>query len=166
MSEQNNEPEKDQQEIISTDTKQFSTFVVADRLYGINVMKVQEVTREMPITPVPLSPSHVSGLINLRGQIATAINLRDLFKLESDEDTPKMNVICEIGDVLISLLVDKIGDVIEINNKSFESTPETIPQSIRQYMEGVYKISGSLLSILDIEKLISKIEQKNENNSI
>ena len=136
-------------------TRQYSTFYVADRLYGIDVIQVQEVAKPLPITKIHLAPEYVKGLINLRGQIATAIGLRELFGLEQEKGGEKMSVVCKCDGVLLSLQVDRIGDVIELSEESFEIPPETIGESVRRFMHGVYKIPDSLLSILEISKLSS-----------
>ena len=134
--------------------RQFSTFYVANRLYGIDVTRVQEVVRPMPITPIPLAPDYVIGLINLRGQVATAIGLRELFGLEGAGPDHSLNVVCRIDGSLIALQVDEIGDVTELLRKEdFESTPQTVPNNVRRLMTGIYKVSNSLLSIIDIERI-------------
>jgi purine-binding chemotaxis protein CheW len=140
-----------------TKLKQYSTFYVSGRLYGIDVMRVQEITPPLPMTVVPLAASYIRGLINLRGQIATAVGLRELFDLKDSTEATQMNVVCNAGGNLFSLLIDKVGDVMEVEENSFESPPETIPDSVRKYMSGVYKISGALLSILEIEKIAEKL---------
>ncbi len=134
---------------------QYSTFYVADRLYGIDVTMVQEITKKMTITKVPLAPPFVYGLINLRGQIATAVGLRELFILAKDENVQdQMNVVCKDEGMLLSLVIDRIGDVIEVEDKDFEPTPDTINNSVGRFMSGVYKIPGQLLSIIDVKKII------------
>ncbi len=133
--------------------RQFSTFYVANRLYGIDVMKVQEITRALPITEVPLSPNYVHGLINLRGQISTAVSLRELFSISGKVPENSMNVVCKIQDALFSFVVDRIGDVMQVEEGDFEDAPDTVPESIRKFMGGVYKVSGDLLSVIEIEKL-------------
>lgn len=137
----------------SRQTSQFSTFYVSHRLYGIDVIRVQEVVRSMPMTPIPLAPEYVTGLINLRGQVATGIGLRQLFGLKDPPPDNFMNVVCKVDGALVSLQADEIGDVIEVSAKDFEPTPQTVPGDIRRFMSGIYKISGSLLSIIDIERL-------------
>ncbi len=132
---------------------QFSTFYVAGRLYGIDVTRVQEVVRPMHITPIPLAPEYVVGLINLRGQVTTAIGLRELFGLKDTPPETFMNVVCRIDGSLISLQADEIGDVVEVMEKDFELTPQTVPSEVRQFMSGIYKISDSLLSIIDIDRI-------------
>lgn len=143
-----------------TGSRQFSTFYITGNLYGIDVMKVQEVTKNLPMTEVPLSPHYVHGLINLRGQIATAIGLRELLGVEAKEDGEHMNVVCQVDGLLLSILVDKIGDVMEVSQEQFESVPDTVPQTIRQYMEGVYKIEDSLLSVIEIGKISESIQKQ------
>lgn len=138
-------------------SRQFSTFFVADRLYGIDVMKVQEITRALPITEVPLSPDYIHGLINLRGQISMAVGLRELFMIEGDSPEHPMNVVCRIDEVLFSFVIDRIGDVMEVKASDFEAPPDTVPENIRKFMGGVYKVHGDLLSVIEIELLASEI---------
>ncbi len=140
--------------------KQFSTFYIADRLYGVDVMQVQEITKELPMTDVPLAPVYVHGLINLRGQIATAIGLKDMLGAAEGSEPSRMNVICNVDGLLLSLLVDSIGDVMELEDEQFEAPPQTIPQSIRRFMGGIYKTPGALLSILDIGKVSEAIAKE------
>jgi purine-binding chemotaxis protein CheW len=141
-------------------TRQFSTFLVSGRLYGIDVISVQEITKMMNATKVPLAPTFVHGLINLRGQIATAVGLRELFDLkENQQALEPMNVVCKGEGMLLSLLVDQIGDVIEVDDSNFEPTPETITQSVGRFMQGVYKIPGSLLSIIEVKKIVDVLNK-------
>ena len=132
---------------------QFSTFYVADQLYGIDVSQVQEVTPPLAITPVYLAEPHVIGLINLRGQIATAIGMRELFGFTPDSER-KMSVVSKTDGALLSLLVDRIGDVIEVDQTTAEESPATIPEPVRRFMSGVYKLPDSILSVIDMNKLM------------
>ncbi len=140
-------------------TEQYSTFTIGDRLYGINVMKVQEVTKTMPMTGVPLAPKHVCGLINLRGQIATAVSLRELFGIEGLAPEDEMNVVCRVEGLLFSFLVDDIGDVVELEPSKQEALPATVDANLRRYLQGVYKLPNKILSIIDIEKISNAINQ-------
>lgn len=145
---------------IAAISRQFSTFYIAGSLYGLDVASVQEVTKSLTMTHVPLAPSFVYGLINLRGQIATAIGLRDLFQLNKSESPEEaMNVVCKGEGLLLSLLVDQIGDVLEVEQSLFESTPDTLSESISRFMTGVYKTPGELLSILDINKIVEALQK-------
>ncbi len=143
------------------ETKQFSTFYVAKRLYGIDVTRVQEVVRTMPMTPIPLAAPHIRGLINLRGQVATAIGIRELFGMTDSPPETFMNVVCKIDGTLVSLQVDEIGDVMEVSKADFESTPQTVTDGIRRFMSGVYKVSNELLSIIDIDQVYKYLNNKN-----
>jgi len=135
--------------------RQFATFHVAGRLYGVDVLRVQEVTRALPIADVPLAPQFVHGLINLRGQISTAISLRELFQITEKAPDDQMNVVCRLNDILISFLVDGVGDVLELDSKDFELAPETVPDGIRRFIEGVYKTPSALMSVVDVDKIAS-----------
>ena len=118
--------------------KQFSTFVVDRLLFGVEVEKVQEVIRYQEMTRVPLAPPVVKGLINLRGQIVTAVDLRCRLGLRerSDEDLP-MNVVIRHEDGAVSLLVDEIGDVLEVEDEAFEIPPGTLSGEARAHSRGV-----------------------------
>ena len=139
---------------------QLSTFYIDDRLYGIDVQCVQEITRAMSMTPVPLAPDYVHGLINLRGQLATAVGLRELFGTDTKKLESHMNVVCEVDGLLLALIIDRIGDVIEVSGSDFEYAPDTTPMAIRQYMDGVYKTSDDLLSVISIAKISEVMEKQ------
>lgn len=141
-------------------SKQFSTFTIDGRLYGIDVMKVQEVTKPLQVTLMKTAPPFIKGLINLRGQIATAIGLRELLGLNPEDAMEKMTVVCKVEDVLLSLLVDNIGDVIEVQDSKFEITPHTIPANIRMFMQGVYKTDNAILSILNLDAILNELDKK------
>lgn len=111
----------------------------------------------MRTTAVPLSQSYVKGLINLRGQVATAIELRSLLDIHGKSPADSMNVVCRTDHALVSFLVDKIGDVIEVPRNLIEGTPHTIPIKIRELISGVIKTNDTLLSIIDVDKIMSKL---------
>jgi len=135
--------------------RQFCTFYLDNHCFGIDVLDVQEVFRYQEMTEVPLAPDVVSGLINLRGQIITALNLRlCLGIVPQAEGKLPMNVVVRIMDDVVSLLVDDIGDVIEVNDEVYESAPDTLQANLREIIKGVYKLSGKLMLILDINKVI------------
>ena len=138
------------------DGTQYCTFWVGSLYLGTDVHKVQEVMRTLEMTPVPLAPHAVRGLINLRGQIVTAIDLRRRLGLpERGADQEPMNVVMRTDDGAVSLLVDEIGDVIEVNEDAFEPPPDTLQGDARALIKGVYKHNGQLLLILDSVKTAS-----------
>lgn len=128
---------------------------IGDGLYAIPVLKVQEVIKPQLVTTVPLAPDYVNGLINLRGQIVTSINMKKLFKLDNDEYQNYMNVIVRSDDGLYSLVVDEILDVIDVDNSSFEDTPDSLDQNIKQFIDGVYKLDKKLLILLSLDKILN-----------
>jgi purine-binding chemotaxis protein CheW len=138
--------------------KQFSTFVVDRLLFGVEVEKVQEVIRYQQMTRVPLAPAVVKGLINLRGQIVTAIDLRRRLGLRdrAAADLP-MNVVVRHDDGAVSLLVDEIGDVLEVEEESFELPPGTLSGEARELIRGVYKLKDTLMIALDTDKILNLV---------
>jgi purine-binding chemotaxis protein CheW len=132
---------------------QFCTFYLDKLLFGVELKGVQEVIRSLEMTTVPLAPKVVSGLINLRGQIVTAVNLRQRLELQpTTSETPAMNVVVRSVDGAVSLQVDEIGDVVEVEESTFEPAPETLRASLRVIILGIHKLNGRLLHVLDIEK--------------
>jgi purine-binding chemotaxis protein CheW len=135
--------------------RQFATFFMKDLFFGIEVRKVQEVLRAQEMTRVPLAPAVLRGLINLRGQIVAAIDMRQRLSLgPRTADQDPMNMIVRAEDGAVSLLVDEIGDVIDVVAESYEPVPETMAPHLKQLVEGVYKLDGRLLLVLDTERTL------------
>ena len=136
-------------------TVQYSTFYIGDLLFGIDVMRVQEVLRYQEMTKVPLAPDVVRGLINLRGQIVTAVDLRRRMSLPPlSGDKLPLNVVVRSTEGVVSLLVDEISDVIEVRKSDFEDPPHNLPIEHRHLIEGLYKLNEQLLLALDIERVL------------
>lgn len=136
--------------------RQFCTFHVDGLFFGIDVLQVQEVLRFQPMTRVPMAPAMVRGLINLRGQIVTAIDLRHRLGLASrGADSLPMNIVVRSEEGAVSLLADQIGDVIEISDDSFERPPDTLKGAARELVTGVHKLKDRLLLILDTGRAVS-----------
>jgi purine-binding chemotaxis protein CheW len=134
-------------------TSQFCTFYLDKLLFGVELKGVQEVIRSLDMTRVPLAPGVVSGLINLRGQIVTAVDLRRRLELQPrPASILAMNVVVRSEDGAVSLLVDEIGDVVEVDDTTFEPPPETLRGSVRIMILGVHKLNERLMHVLDIEK--------------
>jgi purine-binding chemotaxis protein CheW len=138
-----------------SETSQFCTFLLDGRYFGVEVQQVQEVIRYQTITRVPLASPVVSGLINLRGRIVTAIDMRRRLGLpDRASDKLPMNVVVRAGDDAVSLLVDEIGDVIEVPNDKFEKPPETLRGVARTLVEGAYKLDDRLMLVLDTKRAV------------
>src|SRR6516165_11032150 len=122
--------------------QQYCTFYVDGHYFGLDVLRVQEIIRYQEMTRVPLAPPVVRGLINLRGQIVTAIDLRRRLELEArHDDQLPVNVIVRTDDGAVSLLVDKIGDVLDVEESLFEPPPETLRGTPRELIRGAYKLN-------------------------
>lgn len=138
-----------------TASSQYCTFFLDGLFFGVDVQKVQEVIRYQEMTSVPLAPRVIRGLINLRGQIVTAIDLRRRLGLQDrSADKLPMNVVVRGDEGVVSLLVDEIGDVQEVDASCFERVPETLQAPARNLVQGVYKLKDRLLLILDTELAI------------
>ncbi len=143
------------QTIKATQENQFCTFYLEKLFFGIEVEKVQEIIRYQKITHVPLSSPEVAGLINLRSQIVTAIDLRRRLNLiDNKMEKLPLNVVVRFEDETISLLVDEVGDVIDVSQDNFEPPPETLRGKVRELIRGAYKLEKQLLLILDVEKVV------------
>ena len=136
--------------------QQFCTFYLNGLFFGIEVEKVQEVIRHQAMTRVPLAPRLIGGLINLRGQIVAAVDLRLRLGLpERDSNVPPMNVVARSEDGAVSLLVDEIGDVVEVSEEAFEPPPDTLQGEARALVRGVYKLPGQLLHVLALRQAMA-----------
>ena len=137
-------------------SKRYATFLVGDMFCGIEVEQVQEVLKHQDMTPVPLAPEVIQGLINLRGQIVTAIDLRRRFRLPIRPDGREpMNMVLRCDGGAVSLLVDEIGDVIEVQKRDQEPPPSTMDPFHREMVEAVFKLEGKLLLTLDTAKVLN-----------
>lgn len=137
-------------------TAQLCTFFVHGRFFGVDVTRVQEVIRYQEMTRVPLASRVIRGLINLRGQIVTAIDMRArlLLPARGGDELPT-NVVVRTDEGAVSLLVDEIGDVVEVEASSFEPLPETLDATAREVIGGVYKLQDQLLLVLDTERAVA-----------
>lgn len=138
-----------------TDDPRFCTFFLGDLFLGVPVTRVQEVIRDQERTRVPLVSKVIHGLINLRGEIVTTVDLRHRLELVArpDEIEP-INVVVRHDDGVVSLLADEIGDVFEVTDEDFEPLPPTVHGVVRDFVRGIYKVGPRLLLILDVERLL------------
>jgi purine-binding chemotaxis protein CheW len=136
-------------------TQQFCTFFLQGHFFGVPVQQVQEVIRYQQMTRVPLVPEVVRGLINLRGQIVTAVDLRRCLAMpERAAGELPMNVVIRTEDGPVSLLVDEIGDVLEVAEDAYERTPENMSAEQKEMVEGVYKLEARLLLALNVDRAL------------
>jgi purine-binding chemotaxis protein CheW len=153
---------------------QFSTFRLGDRLFGLDLMMIREINRILDITPVPHASAHIRGLINLRGQIVTILDLAVRLGLPSrDIDEESHNIILKTNTELavarqagngkhyvtstdlVGFLVDAIGDVVEADESAIEPPSANVSEAESQFLAGVIKTEAGLLVLLDIKEVLS-----------
>lgn len=136
-------------------TVELATFYVGDSLCGMDILKVQEINKLLEMTEVPLAPDYVRGILNLRGQIVTVIDLGSKLSLSDTETTgDTRNIIVNSNGEYIGLLVDRIGDVERTEEDKIESPPANIGKIQGRYFEGVFKKENSLIGILNVEEIL------------
>ena len=137
----------------TTSTRQFCTFYLDHLLCGVESQKIQEVVTYRELRPVPLAPPVVSGLMNLRGQVVVALELRR--QLELPERPPDMTPICLVvraASGTVCLLADEVGNVVEVEEQTFEPSPETLSPRLRSVILGVHKLEHQLMHVLDTDQ--------------
>jgi len=136
-----------------THTGQFCTFYLDHLLFGVESLKIQEVVPYRPLRPVPLAPAAVSGLMNLRGQVVVALELRR--QLDLPERPAHMTPVCLVlraSEGSVCLLADEVGDVVQVADDTFEPAPQTLPPRLRSMIRGVHKLEHQLMHVLDTDR--------------
>lgn len=138
--------------------KQITTFYLDGLYYGIDVMSIQEVTKEVPITKVLRSQKQVSGLINLRGRVAMAVELGFVVSETYKRPGEFMTIVCEYEGSLYSFLVDTVGDVISFEQSAQGRVPETTDGGMKNIVSGVFQTEKGLLRIIEVKNIIKTLE--------
>jgi purine-binding chemotaxis protein CheW len=128
------------------------TFYLGDFIFGIPAEKVVEINKDLEITPVPLAEEFILGIMNLRGHIVTVMDLQKKIKLQGDLNY-RLNLIIKKDNELLSFLVEKIGDILEVPVAKLEETPDRIEGLDRDYIENIYQLPDRLLLLLNVNKL-------------
>ncbi len=143
-------------------TKDFLTVKIGGQMFGIPILQVQDVLGEQRVTHIPLAPPQVSGSLNLRGRIVTAVNVRKCLGLPPLENVEnEMSVVVDHDDELYSLVIDEVGDVLSLNESEYEQNPATLDLLWRSVSLGVYRLDGGILVILDVPKLLLSLHRPN-----
>ena len=136
--------------------RQFVTLTVAEQLCGVPVLGVRDILSQQAITRIPLAPPEVAGSLNLRGRIVTAIDLRRRLRLPPAlPGAPSMSVVTEQDGELYALLVDQVCEVMRPLAGAFERNPPTLPPAWAAYSNGIYRLDGTLLVVLDLARLLA-----------
>jgi purine-binding chemotaxis protein CheW len=138
------------------ENKKFLNVHVENQTLGIPTLAIQDVLQGLKIVPVPLAPAHVAGLLNLRGRIVVAIDVRASIGLPplNNSHRKTYNVIVSHKDEFFSLLVDSVGEITEILPEQIEKNPDNLTQRWKAISHGIYKFKDKLLIIANIQKLI------------
>lgn len=148
-----------QKENINDVVLQWVTFQLEDETYGINVMQVREVLRYSEIAPVPGAPDYVLGIINLRGNVVTVIDTRSRFGLAQGEVTDNSRVIViEAESQVVGIMVDSVAEVVYLKTSEIDTTPSVGTDESAKFIQGVSNRNGSLLILVDLNKLLSDDE--------
>jgi purine-binding chemotaxis protein CheW len=141
---------------VATAPLKLCTFRIADLFFGIDILLVEEAVHDRPVTVVPLAPSTMAGVLNLRGRILSAIDLRARLELPARGPTkrqpPHLVVRSSLGEV--SLVVDRLDGVIDVTNEDREAPPAHLGPQMSDLVQGVYKLDTGLLLVLDIERTV------------
>ncbi len=144
------------EEVVSGGSQDYVTMTIADQLFGIPVLQVQDVLGHQKITRIPLAPPEVAGSLNLRGRIVTAIDVRLRLNLSArPKDKPGMSIVVDLRGELYSLMVDSVGEVLSLSNEDFERNPATLDPRWREVSTGIYRLNGSLLVVLSVPSLFN-----------
>ena len=136
-------------------TAEITTFYAGEALCGMDILKVQEINKHMEMTIVPQAPEYVRGILNLRGQIVTVIDLGKKLGLSSTEIADESrNIIVNSEEEYIGLLVDRISDVVTLDWDKVEPTPANIGGIQGIFFKGVFKTKDRLIGILDVEEVL------------
>lgn len=135
-------------------TEDFVTFIIADQLFGIPVLKVQDVLSAHNITRIPLAPPEIAGSLNLRGRIVTAMDVRLRLGLPPRDQRSNMSIVAEHEGELYSLMVDSVGEVLALKGADWERNPPTLDPKFRDYSLGIYRLDDKLLVVLDVNRLL------------
>jgi len=139
----------------SPDFTEYVTFTMAGQIFGLPIERVQEVFRPSRITRVPLAGSRIAGVLNLRGRIVTAIDMRSRLDLQvRNEGQAPMAIGIELGTESFGLLVDALGEVLKLSDAEREPNPVNLDPKLARVSTGVYRLDGQLLVILDVDRVL------------
>ncbi len=139
----------------SGETEEFVTFTIAGQLFGIPVLQIQDVLSSYQITPIPLAPPEITGSLNLRGRVVTAIDVRLRLGLSArPKDAESMSIVAENEGELYSLMVDSVGEVLALSQSEYERNLPTLDAKFRAFADGIYRLDKQLLVVLDVNRLL------------
>lgn len=145
-----------QQVGLTTDGSQFLTFNLGDELYGVDILRVQEIKGYTTVTKIPNTPPHIKGVLNLRGTIVPIIELRTKFGMPTIEYTAfTVIIVVVVRDKVMGLVVDSVSDVLDIDKKDIQPPPQFGAKVDVSFLNGIGKSGDKLVALLDMDRLLS-----------
>ncbi len=141
-----------------TDSEEYVTALIDGQLFGIPVLAVQDVLGPQALANIPLAPPEVAGSLNLRGRIVTAIDLRKRLGMEPADREKSMSIVVDHHGELYSLLIDEVGEVLQVPMQNYERNPATLDPRWRDVSQGIFRLDGQLLVILQVQRLLDIIK--------
>ncbi len=142
--------------VLGEKTETFVTFWLGSFLFGLPVSEVVEINRNLDTTPVPLAPSYIKGIVNLRGQVLTAVDLAERIGLSVEGERAYNLIVKNEEDERVSLLVEQIGDILEVPVNALEEPPEKIEGLERKFVKYVCQLPERLLVVLDTKEILQR----------
>jgi purine-binding chemotaxis protein CheW len=144
---------------IDTDGNQFLTFQLGEELYGVDILRVQEIKGYTTVTKIPNTPSYIKGVLNLRGTIVPIVELRTTFGMETIDYTMfTVIVVVVVRDRIMGLVVDSVSDVLNISQKDIQASPEFGSRVDVSFLNGIGKSGDKLVALLNIDRLLTESE--------
>ena len=151
--------ELNQQIGLTTDGSQFLTFNLGDELYGVDILRVQEIKGYTAVTKIPNTPSHIKGVLNLRGTIVPIVELRTKFNMPTiDYTTFTVIIVVVVRDKVMGLVVDSVSDVLNIDKKDIQAPPQFGAKVDVSFLNGIGKSGDKLVALLDMDRLLLEDE--------
>jgi purine-binding chemotaxis protein CheW len=134
---------------------EYVTVTIGDHMFGLPIFRVQDVFVPVGLTRVPLAPPEVAGILNLRGRVVTAIDMRSRLDFgEREPGTPVMAIGIELKGESYGLLVDAVGEVMQLHNSACEAKPANLDPRLSRVAAGIYRLEGQLMVVLDVDRVL------------
>ena len=134
---------------------EYVTVTIGDHMFGLPIFRVQDVFVPVGLTRVPLAPPEVAGILNLRGRVVTAIDMRSRLDFgEREPGTPVMAIGIELKGESYGLLVDAVGEVMQLHNSACEAKPTNLDPRLSRVAAGIYRLEGQLMVVLDVDRVL------------
>ncbi len=159
--------EPNQETGLTTEGSQFLTFNLGEELYGVDILRVQEIKGYTTVTKIPNTPSHIKGVLNLRGTIVPIVELRTKFGMPTiDYTTFTVIIVVVVRDKVMGLVVDAVSDVLDIAQKDIQAPPQFGANVDVRFLNGIGKSGDKLVALLDMDSLLSEGDLSGANSAV